>query len=100
IEQWSVTAGASDVEGVENPVLKDVHIVERNSAQEFRALATYIPGLERQIGSERSLDLEIPILDIRNHAIYVGRAKRLSSLVEWFDSERHDGWSRRWNRHR
>ena len=72
IEEERIATPPSGVESREDSVLKNVHIVEQDSAEKLRAFAADVSRFQRQVRSERVLNFQIPVLYILGDAIDIG----------------------------
>jgi len=77
IKQRCIPSSASDIECVENPVFKDIHIVELNSAVKFCAFAGYVADFQRKVFHKLSLNFQIPILNVWYHSVFIEKSDAL-----------------------
>src|SRR5688572_28615127 len=71
IEQLGIASRASDVESIEDGVLKDVDLVDRHAGVELGSFATDVTDLQRQVSRQLSLNLQIEILNIGPDVVIV-----------------------------
>ena len=103
IKQRGISTRTGYIEGVQQRLPcclgENVHVVQRDSTKQLRALAADVTRFERQISRQLSLKFQVEVLNVGIHTMIVKAAQRVRAYIEGLRREGLDiGGGRHRNR--
>src|ERR1041385_11293 len=88
IEQCGISASLCCLKRLQKTILKNIHFVDIDGAQQLRPLRTHISHIECELIRKSALDTKVPVLNVWSSQIILEGARRLGTIRQWDNIQR------------